>query len=325
MSSSIPRHNTVRVPATTANLGPGYDAFGIAVDLHLVVQSVPREAQAERVSGGGECHQIDGGDDNLIWRAVVAFCQRHGVAVPDVALRTTSAIPLERGLGSSSSAIVAGLVLARALTAVAASDLDLVALADELEGHPDNIAPALLGGLVVCSRDDRGALVARRINPTPRLRPVLYVPATRQSTSDARAVLPDHLDAADVAVQASRAGHVLGALSGLWPADAGLSGDLLHEPARATVMGPSTELLTELRDAGVHAWLSGAGPSVASAVPDRGGEDDLARRCEELAARHGFAARLLNFALSGAVACPDGGCAFAGGTGCASCPRQGLS
>ena len=324
MSSSSPRHHTVRVPATSANLGAGYDAFGLAVDLHLVVRSLPRQEQAERVTGAGECDQVEGSDDNLIWRAVLAFCEQQDVAVPEVALRTTSAIPMERGLGSSSSAIVAGLVLARALTGTPVSDQDLVALADELEGHPDNVAPALLGGLVVCSRDDHGMVVARRVNPTPRLRPVLFVPTTRQSTSDARAVLPDHLDVADAALQASRAGHVLGALSGLWPADPRLSGDRLHEPARAAVMEPSTELLTGLRAAGVHAWLSGAGPSVASAVPDADHDQAMAGRCAELAARHGFEVRRLAFDLSGAVACPDGACAFAGGTGCASCPRQGL-
>lgn len=318
------RHHTVQVPATSANLGPGYDAFGIALDLYLVVQSLPRDAQSTRVSASGECVEVATGDDNLIWRALVALCEHVGRPVPDIALRTTSEIPLERGLGSSSSAIVAGVVLGRALTGAAIGDRELVEVATELEGHPDNVAPALLGGLAACSRDDDGAVVTRRINPSPRLRPILCVPTTRQSTSDARAVLPDHLDAADATLQASRAGHVLGALSGLWPADPRLSGDRLHEPARAAVMGPSSALLSELRAAGLHAWLSGAGPSVAVAASDAEGTDLLAR-CAELAERHGFVVRPLAFDLAGALACPDGGCAFAGGDGCARCPRERLS
>jgi homoserine kinase len=318
------RHHAVKVPATSANLGAGYDAFGIALDLHLAVRSLPRDAQTDRVSSEGECGEVASDDGNLIWRAVVALCEHEGLPVPDVALHTASRIPLERGLGSSSSAIVAGLVLGRALTGAGIGDRDLVDLAAELEGHPDNVAPALLGGLVVCSRADDGAVVTRRVNPTPRLRPILCIPAERQVTADARAVLPDHLGIDDVALQASRAGHVLGALTGLWPADARLSGDRLHEPARASVMRPSAALLADLREAGVHAWLSGAGPSVAGAV-STAEPDGAEERCRAIAARHGFALHGLRFDLAGALACPDDGCAISGAGRCAPCPREGLS
>ena len=318
------RHHTVQVPATSANLGPGYDAYGVALDLHLVARSLPRDAQEPRVRVSGEgAEDLPTGDDNLVWQAFVRFCDHVEVAVPDVALEAVNRIPLERGLGSSSAAIVAGLTLARALTGVPVGDRALVPLASDLEGHPDNVAPALLGGLVVCSRDDAGTVVVRRINPAPPLRPVVLVPPTRQSTTDARAVLPDHLAAADVAVQAGRAGHVLGAFTGLWPVDPRLSGDLLHEPARRHVMGPSTALLAALRADGVHAWLSGAGPTVAVAVP-RGQADDVAR-CRAHAEVHGFVTQPLAFDLAGAVACPDGGCAFAAVDRCVQCPRERLS
>ncbi len=319
------RHHTVQVPATSANLGPGYDAFGLALDLYLVVRTRPRQEQTDRVVADGDGGSIAPGDDNLIWRALVAFCEQHGAAVPDVALRAVNRIPLERGLGSSSSAIVAGLVLARALTQRPVGDRELIALATELEGHPDNVAPALLGGLVVCSRDDAGTVVTRRCNPTSRLRPILCVPLTRQSTAAARSVLPDHLDAADATVQASRAGHVLGALGGLWPADAALSGDRLHEPARGAVMVPSAALLADLRSAGIHAWLSGAGPSVAATVPAGTRYEPLAETAVAIASEHGFAAHPLSFELAGAVVCPDGGCVFTGGERCAQCPRERLS
>jgi homoserine kinase len=312
------RHHAVQVPATTANLGPGFDAFGLAVDRYLAVRSVDRGDQRERVLSLSDADVPDG-DDNLVWRSLVAFCDEHDQPVPDVALRATTEIPLERGLGSSSAAIVAGLVLGRALTGAGVGDRDLVRLADRLEGHPDNVAPALLGGLVACAPGTDG-LVVRRVNPAPALRPVLVVPAARQATTSARAVVPDSLPRDAVVAQAARAGHVLAALVGIWPVAVEASADLLHEPARATAMGASSALLDELRGAGIHAWLSGAGPSVAAAVPAAwSGELDVVRSIGD---EHGFAVVPARFELSGAVACPDEGCAIAGSGGCVQCPRR---
>ncbi|MEX1177403.1 MAG: homoserine kinase [Nitriliruptor sp.] len=330
-TASAPVHHTVTVPATTANLGAGFDAFGLALrgtgDLAavLAVRSLPRSAQDERVRCSGEgAGEVASDDDNLVWRSLVRFCEHHDVPVPDVALHAHSTIPLERGLGSSSSAIVAGLVLGRALTGVSVGDRDLVGLADAIEGHPDNVAPALLGGLVACATDDDGRLVIRRINPAPALRPVVLVPTTRQATTSARAVLPESLVRADVAVQAARAGHVLGALVGAWPASVGLSGDLLHEPARFAAMPATGAIVTALRAAGVHAWLSGAGPSVAAVLTGPG--DGPVARVAEVAAEGGFVVHPAEFQLTGALACPDGGCALAGsvpgGADCVRCPRR---
>jgi homoserine kinase len=327
------RHHTVQVPATTANLGPGFDAFGLALTRYLAVRSVPRAAQAERVVSRGEgAGELGTGDDNLLWRALVAFCEAKDQPVPDVGLRAANELPLERGLGSSSSAIVAGLVLGRALTGVAVGDLALVELADELEGHPDNVAPALLGGLVACTRDDAGQLVVRRRNPAPHLRPVVFVPSDRQATTAARGVLPDELPRAAVIAQASRAGHVLAGLTGAWPVDPAVAGDLLHEPPRLRAMAPSGALVTELRAHGVHAWLSGAGPSVAALLGDVVGS--LPAEVLAQAEAAGFAVQELAVDLAGALACPDDGCAIAGVVGerpegdaegrgrCVQCPRQ---
>jgi homoserine kinase len=331
------RHHTVQVPATSANLGPGFDAFGLALSRYLAVASVPRDAQTERVVTTGEgAGELSTGDDNLLWRAVVAFCEAHDVPVPDVALRAANELPLERGLGSSSSAIVAGLVLGRALTSVAVGDPALVVLADELEGHPDNVAPALLGGLVACTRDDEGQLVIRRRNPAPHLRPVAFVPSSRQATTAARAVLPEELSCADAVTQASRAGHVLAGLTGAWPVDPTVAGDLLHEPPRLQAMAPTGALVAELRGRGIHAWLSGAGPTVAALVGAV--DDDVVGELRHLAAAHGFASLELAVDLGGALACPEDGCAISGvrtrtgtratggvppgGRGCVQCPRQ---
>lgn len=314
-----PRHHTVQVPATSANLGAGFDAFGVALAQHLVVRSVPRSRQPERVRA------LDGtpvptGDVNLVWRSFVAFCEHHDVAVPDVAVVARTRIPLERGLGSSSAAIVAGLTLARELTGVVVGDPAIVELATDIEGHPDNVAPAVLGGLVACARGDDGQLVIRRSNPTPALAPVLFVPELRQSTASARAVLPTSLPRAEVAEQAARAGHVLAALTGAWPPAAVLSGDRLHEPARAAVMPGSAALLTVLRQQGIHAWLSGAGPSVAAVLQPGQRTEDLA----PLAWERGFAVQALAWDLSGSRSCPDGACGLSGLSDCPLCPRHRL-
>ncbi len=318
--STEPRHHAVRVPATTANLGPGFDAFGLALDLPLVVRTVDRRSQRERVRTlGVGAEELQTGDDNLVWQAFRAWCDEHDVAVPDVGLVARSEIPLERGLGSSSAAIVAGLVLARALTGVVAGDVATVALAARLEGHPDNVAPALLGGLVVCATAADGSLVVRRVNPTPARRPIAFVPTTRQATTAARAVLADRYPRGAMAQQAARAGHVLSGLIGTWPVDVRLSGDLLHEPARLAVMEGAGRLLEDLRADGLHAWLSGAGPAVLCMVDaDGDARDDLL----ELARRHGHALVPLHVALAGALACPEDGCALAGTGGCVQCPRR---
>ncbi|MBW3661521.1 MAG: homoserine kinase [Actinobacteria bacterium] len=286
----------VRVPATSANLGPGYDAFGVALTRHLVAEVTARaDARVETVGeGAGE---VATGDDNLVWASLAAFCDAYGVAPPDVSLRVDNRVPLERGLGSSSAAIVAGLVLARAVSGVTVGDRDLVALATRIEGHPDNVVPALLGGVTVTASTGDGTLVVRRVQPHARLRPVLFVPAQRQNTAAARSVLPTEVALATAADQAARAGHVLGAFIGAWPVDARLAGDHLHEPRRLEVMAASGVLVSELRAEGHHSWLSGAGPAVGAAVTRPTPTEPIAT----LARRHGFELVMLDWDLSGAT------------------------
>ncbi|MBW3620281.1 MAG: homoserine kinase [Actinobacteria bacterium] len=315
------RHHAVRVPATTANIGPGFDAFGAAVSRHLFARSRDRHEQGDRVVTRGEgAGEVAAGDDNLIWRCLVRFCDTFEVAVPDVAVEVDNEVPLERGLGSSSAAIVAGLALARAVTEAAVGDLQLVELATEIEGHPDNVAPAVLGGFVACVPDVTGRLVTRRAQPAPRLRPVALVPTSRQLTSEARDVLPTSFDRRDMAVQAARAGHVVGGMLGAWPVAAAASGDVLHEPARLEVMGATGAVVGALRSLGVHAWLSGAGPTAAAAVAR--GEDGQLATCRRVGDEHGFEVLVLDWDLSGTVACPRGGCAVTGGQTCSHGPSR---
>lgn len=290
----------VRVPATTANLGPGYDAFGAAVGIHLEARLEPRADGGVRVVCGGEgAGELPGDDGNLLWRSFLALASHAGARAPDVTVHTDNAIPLERGLGSSSAAIVAGLGLARAALGLAVSDLELVRIATDIEGHADNVAPAVLGGLVAVAGDDDAHPVVRRVQPHARLAPVVLVPDRRQSTVAARDVLPDHLERDDAVDQAARAGHVLSALSGVWPVDPRLAGDRLHEPPRLQLMGATGDLVRGLRGAGIHAWLSGAGPSVCAAVGAR--DDGALATIRAEAGAHGFAVHLPGWDLAGLV------------------------
>lgn len=292
----------VRVPATTANLGPGFDAFGAALALHLTARLVGAEPGVDRVRSRGEgADELPRDEGNLLWRSFLAFHAHVGAPVPDLVVEVDSPLPLERGLGSSSAAIVAGLGLARASSGASVSDLHLVRLAAEMEGHADNVGPAVLGGVVAAADRDGGGLVLRRSQPHPRLRPFALVPDQRQGTAAARAALPEQLGRGDAVVQAARAGHVLAALIGAWPGDPGLVGDRLHEPARLAGMPATAALLGELRGSGVLAWLSGAGPAIAGVVPRRGTDHG---RFAALAEDHGFSLRVLDWDLAGIVHLP---------------------
>lgn len=246
----------VQVPATSANLGPGFDAFAAAIDLHIDVRVTERAERRVVVEGEGS-GELPEDDTNLIWQALLRLCDAFGVQAPDVSLHAASQIPLERGLGSSAAAAVAGGTVARALTGAPAGDQDLIDLAATFEGHADNAAAAVLGGLVVC-RDGQ----ARRLEPTGALRPVVCVPTGRQSTEAARGLLPSTVALTDAAANGARAAVVLAGLCGAMAWDPRAMTDVLHEPARLAAMPESGALVHALRGEGFGACLSGAGPSV---------------------------------------------------------------
>lgn len=285
----------VEVPASAANLGPGFDSLAVALDVRLTAWTTDRVAERVLVDreGAGE---LPTGEDNLIWRTFVAYCERFGAAVPDVSLRTFSDIPLERGMGSSAAAAVAGAALARAVTRAGGSDQDLIDVAAEVEGHADNAAAAAIGG-VVNVVDGR----AHRFEPSAALRPVLCIPHTRQATSAARGVLPEQVGLADAAATAARAALVLAGLTGAaaWHPEA--MRDVLHEPPRFAVMPDSARLVDGLRSEGIGACLSGAGPSVLAVVGVRDGA--AAERIAALAG-DGWQVRPSAWDRAGAAVCP---------------------
>jgi homoserine kinase len=201
-------------------------------------------------------------------------------------------------------------------------DRALVRTATAVEGHPDNVGPAIHGGLVVAATGDDGDLVVRVAPPPSRLDVAVLLPDRTSSTAVARGVVRDELPRADVITQVARAGHVVGALLGAWPADARVVGDRLHEPPRAAALGAGGELLSRLRSAGHHAWLSGAGPSVAVAVPSR--DEALPITLVDAARDAGHTLLRLRWDRQGVRSCVPDGCGVSGTGTCLDCPLGSL-
>ncbi len=254
----------VRVPATSANLGPGFDALGLALTVHdEVMAEVTEGATVVDVRGEG-AGDLPTDETHLVVRAIHAGFTALAQQPPALAVRCANRIPQARGLGSSSAAIVAGLLAARALVDGGATDLPdaaVLRLAADLEGHPDNVAPCLLGGFTIAWMAADGARAVSRA-PAAAVQPVIFVPEERGLTAAARAVLPAVVPHADAARTAGRAALLVHALtvepSLLYEA----TEDRLHQPYRAPGMPATARLVGRLRVAGVAAVVSGAGPSV---------------------------------------------------------------
>jgi len=280
----VPGAVAVSVPATSANLGPGFDTLGLALDLRdeLTAESLPDGLIVEVEGEGAETLALD--ETHLVVRSMWAAFAAMQVTPPGVRLRCRNVIPHARGLGSSSAAIVGGLALARALAEDGTErlpDRALFALAADLEGHPDNVAPACFGGFVVCGRE-ADAWYAARSPVDPRLRTVVFVPPTSLSTKLVRGLLPAVVPHADAAANAGRAALLVAALAGEPQHLLAATRDYLHQDYRRAAMPESLSLVDALRAEGVAAVVSGAGPTVlafaADGVPELIGPDDLLSR-----------------------------------------------
>jgi homoserine kinase len=256
----------VRVPATSANLGSGFDACGLALTLYDdVVMQVIESGLDVQVAGEG-AEQVPTGERHLIVKAMRTTFRRLGGQPRGLALRAANRIPHGRGLGSSAAAIVAGVVGARALVVGGADRLDDLAvlrLAADLEGHPDNVAACLLGGYTISWSGAEG-IRAVTSAVAPQVKPVVYVPTTRVSTSRARRLLPDTVPFGDAAFAAGRAALLTAALTVRPDLLFDATADRLHQQYRAVAMPRSATLVSRLRNAGLAAVLSGAGPSVVA-------------------------------------------------------------
>ncbi len=291
----------VRVPATSANLGPGFDALGLALGLYDEVEAQVSGAGV-RVTVTGEGAGVLALDErHLVARSALMVFDRTGGRPAGLELRCVNRIPHARGLGSSSAAIIAGMLLARALLPDGVRrlpDATVLRWAAEREGHPDNVAPCLYGGFTIAWGDPSGAR-AVRLDPASQLRPVALVPEHRARTEVARGVLPDQVPHVDAAINAGRAALLVHALTRaphlLMPA----TEDRLHQQYRSMVMPDSLALVRRLRAEGVPAVISGAGPTVLAFVSaGQSVEDGLGGQN-----RRGFATLPLTVDQRGATVC----------------------
>ena len=265
MASFVTGPVGVSVPATSANLGPGFDSLGLALGLRDRLEAeILTDGLVVEVGGEG-AGDVPLDETHLVVRAMRAAFEQMDAAPTGIRLTCSNLIPHARGLGSSSAAIVGGLSLARALVKDGPELLDddaLFALAARIEGHPDNVAPALYGGFVISGRDDDDTFYAVRSAVDPRVSAVVLVPSAPVSTELARGLLPEQVPHADAAADAGRTALLVAALAGqpeqLWRA----TRDYLHQDYRRTAMPESLALVDALRADGVPAIVSGAGPTV---------------------------------------------------------------
>lgn len=249
------RRRLVRVPASSANLGPGYDALAAAMALHLELEV--EEVGEFRFEPGGLA--VPTGRENLVVRAFESLHPADGIA-----FRLRSEIPLSRGLGSSAAAIVAGLAAADHLFELALSKEEMLVRATALEGHPDNVAAAIYGGFVVCGAGEGEAPFAARFDPPEGLEGIVVVPGEEVPTSRAREAIPERLPLADAVANVSAAALLV---LGLRSADLDLIArglrDRIHQPRRRELYPRSMEIVDSARELGaLGATISGAGPTV---------------------------------------------------------------
>ena len=271
----------VQVPATSANLGPGFDSFGLAFGMHdrYVAQILDEGGLDIDVTGEG-ADEVPRTDKNLLVKAMYKGFDYLGGKPKGLAVRALNVIPHGRGLGSSASAIIGGLVLARSLVLTGTdkmSDEVLLNLANEMEGHPDNVAAALFGGATIAWQDlAKGKAVAHSIHlpVDPRIKVMAFIPATALATKKARTMLPDSIPFADAQRNTVNAALMTQALTIRPDLLFAATEDFLHQSYRQEAMPASFALMEKLRQAGLAAFVSGAGPTVL-ALHTEGDEETI--------------------------------------------------
>jgi homoserine kinase len=259
----------VQVPATSANLGPGFDSFGLAFGMYdrYVAQILDEGGLDIDVTGEG-ADEVPRTDKNLLVKAMYKGFDYLGGRPKGLAVRALNVIPHGRGLGSSASAIIGGLVLARSLVLTGTdkmSDEALLNLANEMEGHPDNVAAALFGGATIAWQDlEKGKAVAHAIHlpVDPRIKVMAFIPSSPLATSKARKMLPESIPFADAQRNTTNAALMTQAITIRPDLLFAATEDFLHQSYRQEAMPASFALMTKLRAAGLAAFVSGAGPTV---------------------------------------------------------------
>jgi homoserine kinase len=259
----------VSVPASSANLGPGFDALGLALEIRdiYVAQILDEELFDVDVTGEG-AEEVKKDGKHLVIKAMMRGFEFMGGKPRGIALRALNQIPHGRGLGSSAAAIVGGLYLARSLVlsgSTLMTDEDLIALATDLEGHPDNVSAAALGGATISWIESRVGVptgCAARISVDQSIRALLLIPNSQLSTGKARKMLPESIPHSEATINSGRAALLVHALTSRPDLLFAATEDHLHQKYRRDGMPKSVDLVNKLRAAGVAAMISGAGPTV---------------------------------------------------------------
>jgi len=271
----------VQVPASSANLGPGFDCLALALSMNdrYMAQVMDEPGVDIDVTGEGS-DSVPKTDKNLIIKAMYKGFDFLGSRPRGIALRQLNVIPHGRGLGSSAAAIVGGLALARALVLGGnerMSHEDMLNIANEMEGHPDNVAAAIFGNVCLAWQEEqRGKVIAQSlsIEVDPRIGALAFVPSTELATSKARKMLPATIPHGDAVRNSANTAVLIQALQHRPDLLLGATEDFLHQKYRQSAMPDSFAVMTKLRDAGVAAFISGAGPTVL--VLHTGGETEAA-------------------------------------------------
>ncbi len=262
----------VRAPATTANLGPGYDCLGMALDLWntLTVEVLPAGSDpAVVVLGEGE-GELDTDTQNLTYQAMEFLFNEADAPLPPLSLRCQNTIPLSRGMGSSAAAISGGLVAANRLLDDIFSQDDLLEMAATIEGHPDNVAAAVHGGMrLVVMNENR--LYTAPIRLPEDMQAVLFIPERRIATADARRVLPEHISVADAVYNMSRTALLVASMESEHPEYLNIATqDRLHQPYRQTIFPQMKVIFAAAQAAGaLGVFLSGSGSTILAFARDR--------------------------------------------------------
>ena len=264
-----PQSATIKIPATSANMGPGFDCLGIALDICNSV-SVQTGARGFEISGYG-ADDLPRDSSNMVLASVERVFAELDEPIPDLRVVCHNDIPTARGLGSSSAALVGGLTAGNALAGGRLSQDDLLRIAADIEGHPDNVAPALHGGMRIAALEDDGSVVSAPVPVPPELSAVLYIPAVPMPTEEARGLLGAEVPRADAVFNIARAALLVRAMA---------TGDLrhlrtatqdrLHQPARQTIFFPMNNIIRAALGAGaLGAFLSGAGSTVLALAVEK--------------------------------------------------------
>lgn len=270
MSSIIGKKVTVKVPATSANLGPGFDTLGMALSFYdeLVVEAVSGSGASVEVHGEG-AGEVATDESNLVVKSIAYTFEKVGQKLPGLKLTAHNVIPHGRGMGSSGAAVVSGIVAAKGLLEgiVEISNEQLLRIATELEGHPDNVAPALFGGLTIAWEDESGPHY-KKLFVHRGVSPLELVPSFKMSTALARSLQPESVPHDDAVFNVSRSALLIAALTQSPELLMSATEDRLHQDYRAAAMPETDAIVKLMREHNHAAVVSGAGPSVLVLASD---------------------------------------------------------